>query len=100
MDWWIYALAFLGICLGYQKWLLQQRQNEMNSWVQELSAELGEAKSNLHQADLKIVELEMSATSDTVEAAMESMMQESATQKSMIVELREVNGSSTMNWNP
>ena len=92
MDWWIYALAFLGICLGYQKWLLQHRQTEMNSWVQELSAELGEAKSNLHQADLKIVELEMSATSDTVEAAMESMMQESATQKSMIVELREVNG--------
>lgn len=55
------------------------------------SAEATELQQEVHEASLKIVELEMSATSDTVEAAMDSLMQESNVQKQMIVELREAN---------
>ena len=55
------------------------------------SAEATELQQEVHEASLKIVELEMSATSDTVEAAMDSLMQESTLQKQMIVELREAN---------
>jgi predicted Holliday junction resolvase-like endonuclease len=51
-----------------------------------------ELKQEVHEAELKIVELEMSATSDTVEAAMESLMEESALQKKMIHDLRTDNG--------
>ena len=55
------------------------------------SVEATELQQEVHEASLKIVELEMSATSDTVEAAMDSLMQESTLQKQMIVELREAN---------
>lgn len=51
-----------------------------------------ELKQEVHEAELKIVELEMSATSDTVEAAMESLMEESALQKQIIHDLRTDNG--------
>ena len=51
-------------------------------------SEKSELQQEVHEAELKIVELEMSATSDTVEAVMEELMQESAIHKNMITELR------------
>ncbi len=54
-------------------------------------SEKTELQQEFHEAELKIVELEMSATSDTVEAVMEELMRESANHKDMIVDLRETN---------
>ncbi|MDA8718519.1 hypothetical protein N9M17_00680 [bacterium] len=53
-----------------------------------VGSEKSELQQEVHEAELKIVELEMSATSDTVEAVMEELMQDSAIHKNMINELR------------
>ena len=88
MDFWLAALLAdiaITIILLWWGWS-QKRQARIET---ERATEL---KQEVHEAELKIVELEMSATSDTVEAAMESMMQEAALQKQMIHDLRTDNG--------
>jgi predicted Holliday junction resolvase-like endonuclease len=88
MDLWFgVLLADIAITLIVFWWgWTQKRQVRLEA---ERATEL---KQEVHEAELKIVELEMSATSDTVEAAMESLMEESALQKKMIHDLRTDNG--------
>jgi len=88
MNFWLGALlADIAITLILFWWGWNQKRQ-----VQIEAERATELKQEVHEAELKIVELEMSATSDTVEAAMDSMMQEAAIQKQMIHDLRTDNG--------
>lgn len=88
MDFWLAALlADIAITLIVVWWGWSQKRQALRE-----TERATELKQEVHEAELKIVELEMSATSDTVEAAMESMMEEAALQKQMIHDLRTDNG--------
>jgi predicted Holliday junction resolvase-like endonuclease len=88
MDFWLAALlADIAITLIVAWWGWSQKRQALRE-----TERATELKQEVHEAELKIVELEMSATSDTVEAAMESLMEEAALQKQMIHDLRTDNG--------
>jgi len=88
MDFWLAALlADIAITLIVAWWGWSQKRQALRE-----TERATELKQEVHEAELKIVELEMSATSDTVEAAMESLMKEAALQKQMIHDLRTDNG--------
>lgn len=88
MDFWLAALlADIAITLIVVWWGWSQKRQALRE-----TERATELKQEVHEAELKIVELEMSATSDTVEAAMESLMEEAALQKQMIHDLRTDNG--------